>query len=169
MESKSEALNSKIIIGDLKNDNHLTDLITILSEYRIDYMGVCVPYNSKEITQLKSKLLEQKSIIIFLSYIDDKVIGASVCFKGMSTFTTKSLINIHDICVLKEYRGRGLGRQLMTFVIEYAKTQDCSKVTLEVREDNGTARKLYRSLMFKESTPVMNFWSKQLSTWCNSK
>ena len=163
MGSKLENLSSEIIVGELVNGDHLADLVTVLSEYRIDDMGASVPYNDQEVIDLKRRLLEQKSIEVFLLYVNKQIAGGSVCFRSMSTFSTKNIVNIHDICILKDFRGNGFGRKLMTHIIDYAKELNCSKVTLEVREDNVAARKLYRSLMFSESTPVMNFWSKTLA------
>jgi ribosomal protein S18 acetylase RimI-like enzyme len=36
------------------------------------------------------------------------------------------------------------------------------KITLEVREDNHTARALYSDLGFKDTIPPMHFWTKML-------
>jgi ribosomal protein S18 acetylase RimI-like enzyme len=38
----------------------------------------------------------------------------------------------------------------------------CSKVTLEVRDDNLVAKSLYKSLGFKDSDPPMLYWTKML-------
>ena len=37
----------------------------------------------------------------------DKPVGLATTFEGFSTFAAKPLINIHDIAVLPDYRGRG--------------------------------------------------------------
>ncbi|HEX7070422.1 MAG TPA: GNAT family N-acetyltransferase, partial [Rhodothermales bacterium] len=85
---------------------------------------------------------------VFLAYDGDEAVGVAVCFMGYSTFAAKPLINIHDLAVLPEYRGRGIGRSLLNAVEEYARAEGCCKVTLEVFESNHRARKTYAAAGF---------------------
>jgi ribosomal protein S18 acetylase RimI-like enzyme len=64
--------------------------------------------------------------------------------------------------VVKEYRGKNIGRKLLEKCIEIAKERDYCKITLEVRDDNTVAKNLYKSLDFRECIPVMHFWTKTL-------
>ncbi|TPW21667.1 MAG: putative acetyltransferase [Elusimicrobia bacterium] len=52
--------------------------------------------------------------------------------------------------LLKEYRGRGLGRKLMDAAIAAAKSQGVERVELEVYASNAAAVTLYRKLGFRE-------------------
>jgi ribosomal protein S18 acetylase RimI-like enzyme len=72
------------------------------------------------------------------------------------------MINIHDIVVLKEYRGSGVGRMLMDAIDNEAKKRGCVRITLEVREDNVIAQNLYKNMDFKETNPKMLYWRKEL-------
>jgi len=47
-------------------------------------------------------------------------------------------------------------------VIEEAAGMGCSKVTLEVREDNHNARHLYNSLGFLDADPKVFYWTRYL-------
>lgn len=73
-------------------------------------------------------------------------VGAAVCFPGFSTFRARALLNVHDLAVLPDWRGSGVGRRLLAAVETVARSHGCCKVTLEVRADNAAARRLYDRL-----------------------
>ena len=78
-----------------------------------------------------------------LAWDGNQPVGVAVCFRGFSTFAAKPLVNIHDLSVLNSRRGQGIGTMLLTAVENHAKSMGCCKVTLEVREENPQAEKLY--------------------------
>ena len=81
---------------------------------------------------------------------ETEYVGLTNCFINFATFTVKPYINIHDVIVTDTWRNKGVGRKMMEKVIEKAEEMGCSKVTLEVREDNHNAKHLYNSLGFNE-------------------
>jgi ribosomal protein S18 acetylase RimI-like enzyme len=78
-------------------------------------------------------------------------VGIAVCFLGFSTFAAQPLINIHDLAVMPGYRGRGIGRQLLERVGAKGRELGCCKLTLEVREDNHRAQRLYQGFGFGDA------------------
>lgn len=58
-------------------------------------------------------------------------------------------LQLHNIAVHPDYQGRGIGRKLMEAVDAYCRAGDFRRITLEVRQDNDVACKLYLSLGFK--------------------
>lgn len=52
-------------------------------------------------------------------------------------------IHINNIAVKKNYRGKGLGKKLLDYIINYGKENYFSRITLEVRDSNKSALKLY--------------------------
>ena len=86
----------------------------------------------------------------------------AVCFRGFSTFNAAPLINIHDLIVIQEFRGKGLGRQLLEEVENISREEHCCKITLEVRSDNHVAQALYRAEGFSRGEKPMEFWTKWL-------
>ncbi len=162
MESMLKCLNKQVVLADLNCDQDLERILQVLDEYKNDDMGDSPPFSFFERERLKEQFRTYPRIYVFLAYYKNDLAGGAVCFNTFSTFTAMDVINIHDICILKEFRGLGLGREIMDEIIEVAKELQCSKVTLEVREDNEVAKNLYSSLGFRDSHPVMKFWSKQL-------
>jgi ribosomal-protein-alanine N-acetyltransferase len=58
---------------------------------------------------------------------------------------------ILNLAVHPDHRGRGMGRQLVEFVIAEAEAAGIGTVTLEVGRENEAARSLYRRLGFVDT------------------
>jgi ribosomal protein S18 acetylase RimI-like enzyme len=125
-------------------------------------MGGGKPLSKTEQLHLIDGLNNHPKTIVLLAETENVFCGLLVAFENFSTFSAKPMINIHDVIVLKEYRKKGIGRQLMNALIEEAKRRKCSRITLEVRKDNDKAQNLYRDLDFKETEPEMFYWRKYL-------
>lgn len=65
---------------------------------------------------------------------------------------------IPNVCVKASARCRGIGKQMMTVLIEEAKKLGMAMLYLEVRESNAPARALYQSLGFEENGIRKNFY-----------
>jgi [ribosomal protein S18]-alanine N-acetyltransferase len=87
--------------------------------------------------------LEAKHIRYVAARADNKVVG----YAGISRLGRKRPYEyeIHTIGVDPGYQGRGIGRRLMTDLLEYASG---GTIFLEVRTDNAPAIALYESLGF---------------------
>jgi len=59
-------------------------------------------------------------------------------------------IELNNIAIHKNFRGRGFGKLLLQFLIECGKVFESEKIFLEVKEDNLIAQKLYKKYGFKE-------------------
>ncbi len=68
-------------------------------------------------------------------------------------------IDIHNLAVHPAYRRRGIGGALLETVVEEARRQGVSRVTLEVRKSNETAQKLYHALGFSAKGVRKGYYS----------
>lgn len=59
-------------------------------------------------------------------------------------------IYVSRMIVKKEYRGRGIGSEILQFLINKAKEMDYHEITLGVDKDNTTALHLYKKFGFTE-------------------
>ena len=57
-------------------------------------------------------------------------------------------IDVHNVAVHTEFRRRGIGRVLLGHVVEQGRRRKLPRVTLEVRDSNLPAQKLYESMGF---------------------
>jgi len=144
------------------NPTHRIKLIEILNHYMSDPMGDCIPLNDEESQKLILGLSKHTSSFVIFVKVDTEYAGLATCFINFSTFKAMPYINLHDIIILQQYRGIGIGRKLLEKIIEIAKERDYCKITLEVREDNHNAKKLYSDLGFKDTEPMMHFWTKTI-------
>src|SRR4051812_49605519 len=93
-------------------------------------MGDGKPLSDEARNQLLPGLRQHPTTLILLAYNLDHPVGIAVCFGGFSTFAAKPLINIHDLAVLPEYRGRGIGRRLLEAVERKNPGLGCCQVNL---------------------------------------
>lgn len=91
-------------------------------------------------------MLKDKS---FFGFIEDH--GFILCRKALDC------IDIVTFCVVPEYRQKGIGRQLLNKVIEFAEINKC-QIFLEVAENNYSAQGLYRSVGFEEISTRKNYY-----------
>ena len=151
--------NVSIRKADLFNHDDRKDLLILLESYKADPMGGGAPYSEEEERRLIKGLSMHPKCEVYFCYIEGEFAGGAVCFETFATFSALPCVNIHDICVLPDFRGKGIGGKLLDAVIEAAKTKGAGKVTLEVREDNPVAQGLYRKKGFAPSDPEMFFWT----------
>jgi ribosomal protein S18 acetylase RimI-like enzyme len=87
---------------------------------------------------------------VLLALEGERPVGMAICFVGFSTFQARPLLNIHDLAVVPDCRGQGIGRALLAEAEKQALLRGCCKLTLEVREDNLPARSLYERFGFAD-------------------
>ena len=76
---------------------------------------------------------------------DGKLVG----YAGMWVLFEEA--HITNVAVLPQYRGRGLATRLMLSMMERASLLGATSMTLEVRENNLTAQRLYGRLGFSQN------------------
>jgi ribosomal protein S18 acetylase RimI-like enzyme len=124
--------------------------LAVLDSYATDEMGGGAPLEPEVRRRLVPALREQTNALVLLAFADGVSVGVATCFFGFSTFAARSLLNVHDLAVLPAFRGRGIGRALLSAAEQRARARDCAKLTLEVREDNARARGLYHERGFRD-------------------
>ncbi|MDR3245900.1 MAG: GNAT family N-acetyltransferase [Prevotellaceae bacterium] len=152
----------KITDCDYSNPVHIDAITSLINAYIADEMGGGKLLSPPEQLHLVEGLKNHPKSIVLLARDGDIFTGLLTAFENFSTFSAKPMINIHDVIVLKEYRGKGIGRRLMNAIVTEAEKRKCSRITLEVRKDNAKAQNLYKSLGFEESEPEMFYWRKYL-------
>ena len=137
--------------ADLSAPDHREAIVALTQMYAMDAMGMGNPLPEATLARLIPALEQHPTTLIWLAFLEGRPVGIATCFLGFSTFYARSLINVHDVAVIPELRGRGIGRQLLGAVVEHARTHGCCKVTLEVQDNNTRARHVYESLGFSQA------------------
>jgi len=160
-------MNISLVRADYKNEQHAKDLIMLLNAYALDEMGGTEPLSSEVQKNLVPTMSKRSDVFTVLAYVDEEPAGIINCVEGFSTFSCKSLINIHDCGVLAKYRGLGLSLKMFGKVEKIARKMGCCKLTLEVLKGNKVAQNAYKKLGFSgyELDPKLGhalFWEKKL-------
>jgi ribosomal protein S18 acetylase RimI-like enzyme len=152
--------------ADLTDESQAEAVCRLLDEYARLPIAQGAPLAVDVLRELVPGLLKHPAALVLLAWIEGQAVGVAVCFLGFSTFQARPLVNIHDLAVTTECRGHGVGQRLLEAVEAKARALGCGKVTLEVRESNTAARRLYRRFGFgdREGGPATLFLSKNLQT-----
>lgn len=146
-----ERLQAIVREADLTNPDDALGIVEVLDSYASDAMGAQQPLAADIRERIVPGLRDHPTTLVLLAVLDGRIVGIAVCFYGFSTFRARPLLNIHDLAVLPEYRGQGIGQSLLDEVENRARKGGCCKLTLEVRTDNERARRLYERNGFEAS------------------
>jgi GNAT superfamily N-acetyltransferase len=147
-----EVVSVQINEADLERVEDQRAIVALLDAYARDPMGNGEPLLEETKRRLIPGLRGHPTTIVFLAYVRGTPVGLAICFRGFSTFAARPLINIHDLAVLPEQRGHGVGRRLLAAIAEKAQALGCCKLTLEVLENNRKARRVYEAAGFRQAT-----------------
>ncbi|MCT4786907.1 ribosomal protein S18-alanine N-acetyltransferase [Exiguobacterium aestuarii] len=92
-----------------------------------------------------NEMLRNEQAIYFVAVYDKRVIG----FVGVWQIVDEG--HITNIAVLPEFRGQGIGNQLLAELVAFAKSKGLVGLTLEVRVSNVGAQKLYEQFGFTQA------------------
>lgn len=165
----AEEIPTHILVADYRDPDHRQAIVDLLDGYARDPMGGG-PGLSKWVKEnLVDALARQRGAFTILAFARGEAAGLINCFQGFSTFRCKPLINIHDVTVVPQFRGRGIARRMLEKVETIARQRGCCKLTLEVLEGNRIAQSVYRQAGFSsyELDPAMGralFWEKKLAS-----
>lgn len=149
------------IEADYTKPEHASAVLDLTNAYAKDPMGGGKALSEDVLKNLISGLRSMPQCFSILAFVDGKAAGLANCVVGFSTFAAKPLVNIHDLSVLPEFRGRGIGEKLLQEVEKKARKLGCGKLTLEVRTDNP-AERLYRRAGFNAGFADFKFLTKAL-------
>ena len=133
---------------DFADNEEVAQYLDLLDAYARDPMGAGQPLPATVRERLATDLPRHPGAHCLLARDGGAAVGFATCFLGYSTFRARPLLNIHDIAVLPEWRGRAVARNLLAAVEDLGLELGCCKITLEVREDNPRARRIYEHAGF---------------------
>lgn len=125
-------------------------VLRLVDAYARDPRGGGEPLSPAVRERLVPGLAAHPTSCVWLAFDGAQAVGVCVAFIGYSTFRARPLLNIHDLAVLPEQRGRGIGHALLAAAESHARATGCCKLTLEVLDDNQPARRLYTRFGFEE-------------------
>jgi len=138
MENK----NNLVIRQANPNDVSLIlNLIKQLAEYEKLLHEVVATEND-----IRENVFEKEFAEVLIAEFDNKPAGMALFFYNFSTFVGKPGIYLEDLFVLPEFRGKGIGKDLLLSLIKYAKEKNCGRVEWCVLDWNKPAIDFYKNL-----------------------
>ena len=99
------------------------------------------------------KMIAREDVNLFLAELDDEIVGAVTLIINEMPSGRKG--RIEDVIVDSAARGRGVARQMMDTVIDFAKAEGLEKIDLTSNPIRVAAHKLYDACGFvKRDTAV---------------
>ncbi len=92
---------------------------------------------------------------VIFAEVNGQPVGFALFFHNFSTFVGKPGIYLEDLFVKPEYRGRGIGKQLLVYLAGLAKERGCGRFEWAVLNWNKSAIAFYESL----GAVPMNEWT----------
>jgi GNAT superfamily N-acetyltransferase len=97
---------------------------------------------------------ERPAAEVVLAKVDQTVVGFALFFHNFSTFLGRPGLYLEDLFVRPEWRGRGIGRQLLIHLAEIAVSRGCGRMEWAVLDWNESAIGFYERM----GARVMKEW-----------
>jgi ribosomal protein S18 acetylase RimI-like enzyme len=94
-------------------------------------------------------ILTSENIHFFIAELENKQIAGMLTI-AIYKIPSGTKVWIEDVVVDEEQRGKGLGKELMLFAINYSKTLGAREIGLTSRPSRIAANKLYQKIGFKQ-------------------
>ena len=96
--------------------------------------------------QLRTTLFGDKPYAeVVLAEYGQHAAGFALFFHNYSTFLAKPGIYLEDLFVLPEYRGKGIGKVLLSYLAKLAVQRDCGRLEWSVLDWNQPAIDFYQA------------------------
>jgi GNAT superfamily N-acetyltransferase len=88
---------------------------------------------------------------VYVAKVDDVIVGtfALAVMDNLAHLGTRSGL-IEDVVVKTDFQGKGIGKQMMEYSMEYCKRLGCYKVSLSSNLKRESAHRFYESLGYKK-------------------
>lgn len=139
--------NTEIDFATAADLPQLADLLAELFTLERDFN----PQREKQLSGLQWILDEPTLGKLFVLRVEGKVAGMASVLITVSTAEGGRVLLLEDVIVGREYRGGGLGRKLVEHVLDWAREQGMTRVTLLADRSNQLALDFYRKLGFESS------------------
>ena len=142
-----------MIIRELNKSDDFSELVSLSKQFFLEYEnhnGIFKIETLKDefLKEFFVKSLDNENSNVFIAIEQDKIV-AYISFNiksRLSFFKIKKVGEISGLMVNKEYRKKGIAKQLLEKTIEWFKSKNINHYILETSSKNDGAIKFYTSL-----------------------
>ena len=136
------ALDVRIVTATERDTPMILALIRALAEYEQKEDEV----EATEDDVRESLFGEWAAAEVVLAYVGADVAGFALFFHNYSTFVGRRGLYLEDLFVQPAYRGRGIGRRLLSHLAQLALERRCKRIDWSVLDWNESAIRFYGSI-----------------------
>ncbi len=143
-------MKKEISIARLNDLPDLADLLNDLFTQDIEF----VPDFRKQKTGLEAILNNPEIGEILILKSEGKVLGMVSLLYSISTALGGKVAILEDMIIHKDYRQKGLGKELLGEAIRFSKERNCLRLTLLTDFNNDVAIQFYQQFGFLKSEMI---------------
>ena len=138
------------------NQANLTDIpqLSILLDGLFSQEAEFKPNHELQGRGLSNILNNEEIGVILVARDSDKVIAMVNILYTVSTALGERVGVLEDFVVLPKYRNDGVGLELLSYALNFAKQKGCKRITLLTDDDNEDAQRFYLRHGFSRSPMV---------------
>lgn len=140
----------QVSIATLAEIDELVHLLNVLFTQDIEFE----PDYKKQKAGLEQIISNPSIGEILVMKIDGKVVGMVSLLYSISTALGGKVAILEDMVMAKDFRGKGLGKELLQEAIDFAQKHGCLRLTLLTDFDNEAAIRFYQSAGFSLSKMI---------------
>ena len=143
-------MTKQITLATLSEIEELVHLLNVLFAQDIEFE----PDYEKQKAGLEQIISNPSVGEILVMKIDGNVVGMVSLLYSFSTALGGKVAILEDMVVAKEFRRKGLGKQLLREAIAFARQRGCLRLTLLTDFDNDAAISFYQNAGFSLSKMI---------------
>jgi GNAT superfamily N-acetyltransferase len=143
-------MKKEISTANLNNLPELVDLLNDLFTQDIEF----IPDLKKQKAGLEAIIANPEIGEILVLKGDGKILGMVSLLYSISTALGGKVAILEDMIIHQDYRGKGLGKELLGEAIRFSKERNCLRLTLLTDFNNDTAISFYQHFGFKKSEMI---------------
>ena len=121
----------------------------------LDFLRKASDLDKSKAKEILEKIKQNSNQIIQVAIDDKKIVGCITLLIEQKFIHDGGLVgHIEDVVVRKDYEGKGIGIELVTSMLEYAKRKNCYKTILDCKDD---VKQFYERIGFKHESNGMRY------------
>ena len=110
---------------------------------------------SNDLIEYQQNYSNNTSYEIIVAKVDDTIVGSITFIKlDLFTFSFQPMLEIFNVSVLEEYRGKKIAKQIFEYIIGYAKENNYKSIVLTCLDTAHDAHRLYESVGFTRTSSI---------------
>jgi glucosamine-phosphate N-acetyltransferase len=121
----------------------------------LDSLRKATDLNETKTKEIFKKIKSNPDHLVFVVIMEGRVVGSTTLLIETKFIHQGGKVgHIEDVVISKEFQGKGLGEQLIKYVIDYSKKNGCYKTILDCTED---VKPFYEKIGFKKHSNSMRY------------